>query len=131
MSAWDAPDGTPNIFSIAAAAAATSPDARSVYDGFLCSVNRIILRDSERFACVPNKLSATMVGAVKAMCGRVVDSVETRYSQWPQYVFCAVQAVARRSRVATAKPLAVAPIRAARRLKAFFVSQKVNDRNAP
>ena len=46
-------------------------------------------------------------------------------------VLSAMQAVARRSRAATAKPLTVTPVRAVRRVKAFFVSQKVNGRNAP
>ena len=80
---------------------------------------------------VPNKLSAAMIGAFKAMGGRVANSAETSYAQWQQYVVCALQAIARRSRTASAKPLLVTPIRAVRRVKAFFVSQKVNGRNAP
>jgi hypothetical protein len=106
-------------------------DVRSFYDRYLCSVNRIILRDGERFDFLPNKLSAAMIGAFKAMCGRAVVTVETCYAQWQQYVDCAMRAVARRSRQALAQPLSVTPIRPVRRAKAFFVSQKVNGRNAP
>ena len=129
MLVWDAPQGTPNIFTIAGAGLGS--DARSVYEGYLCSVNRIILRESERFIFLPNKLSAAMIGAFKAMGGRVADSVETSYAQWQQYAVCTVQAVARRSSAASTKPMVVTPIRAVRRVKAFFVSQKVNGRNAP
>ena len=129
MLVWDAPQGTPNIFTIAGAGLGSA--ARSVYEGYLCSVNRIILRESEQFIFLPNKLSAAMIGAFKAMGGRVADSVETSYAQWQQYAVCTVQAVARRSRAASTKPMVVTPIRAVRRVKAFFVSQKVNGRNAP
>lgn len=129
MLVWDDLEGMPNNFAMAGVSA--SLDARSAYEGYLCSVNRIILRDSERFDFLPNKLSAAMIGAFKAMCGRVMDAVENRYAQWQQYVVCAVQAVALRSRAASGKPLVETPIRAVRRVKAFFVSQKVNGRNAP
>jgi hypothetical protein len=129
MLVWDAPQGTPKIFTIAGAG--LSSDARSAYEGYLCSVNRIILRESERFTFLPNKLSAAMIGAFKSMGGRVADSVETSYAQWQQYAVCAVQAVARRSRAASPKPMVVTPIGVVRRVKAFFVSQKVNGRNAP
>jgi hypothetical protein len=129
MLVWDAPQGTPNIFTMAGAFLCS--DAHSAYEGYLCCVNRIILRESERFIFLPNKLSAAMIGAFKAMGGRVVDSVETSYAQWQQYAVCAVHAIARRSRVASATPMLVTPIRAVRRVKAFFVSQKVNGRNAP
>lgn len=129
MLVWDAPQGTPNIFAMAGAG--LSSDARSAYEGHLCCVNRSILRESERFIFLPNKLSAAMIGAFKAMGGRVVHSVETSYAQWQQYAVCAVHAVARRSRAASATPMLVTPIRAVRRVKAFFVSQKVNGRNAP
>ena len=129
MLVWDAPQMTPNIVTIAGAG--LSSDARSAYEGYMGSVNRIILRESERFIFLPNKLSAAMIGAFKAMGGRVADSVETSYAQWQQYAVCTVQAVARRSRAASTKPMVVTPIRAVRRVKAFFVSQKVNGRNAP
>ena len=129
MLVWKDAGGMPNIFSLAAV-----PDGReglSAYESYFSSVNRIILRDSARYEFVPNKLSAAMIGAFKAMGGRVVDSIETSYAQWQQYVVCAMQTVARRSRAAAAKPLTVTPVRAVRRVKAFFVSQKVNGRNAP
>ena len=129
MLVWDAPLGTANIFTMVGAGLGS--DVRNAYESYLCSVNRIILRDSERFMFVPNKLSAAMIGAFKAMGGRVANSAETSYAQWQQYAVCAVQAIARRSRAASAKPLLVTPIRAVRRVKAFFVSQKVNGRNAP
>jgi hypothetical protein len=129
MLVWDAPQGTPNIFTMDGAW--LSSDARSAYKGYLCSVNRIILRESERFIFLPNKLSAAMIGAFKAMGGRVEDSVETSYAQWQQYAVCAVQAVSRRSRATSAKSMLATPIRAVRRVKAFFVAQKVNGRNAP
>jgi hypothetical protein len=129
MLVWEELCGMPNIF--AGAGVTEGRQGLSSYESYFSSVNRIILRDSERYVFVPNKLSAAMIGAFKAMCGRVVDSIETSYAQWQQYVVCAMQAVARRSRAATAKPLTVTPVRAVRRVKAFFVSQKVNGRNAP
>ena len=129
MLVWDSPQGTPNIFMMGGAG--LSDDGRSAYEGYLCSVTRIILRDSERFIFLPNKLSAAMLGAFKAMGGRVAKSAETSYAQWQQYAVCAVQTVTRRSRATSAKPTLAIPIRAARRVKAFFVSQKVNGRNAP
>ena len=61
MLVWDAPQGTPNIFAMAGAGLRS--DARSAYEGYLCCVNRIILRESERFIFLPNKLSAAMIGA--------------------------------------------------------------------
>lgn len=129
MLVWKEAGGMPNIFSVAGAT--EGREGLSAYESYFSSVNRIILRDSERYVFVPNKLSAAMIGAFKAMGGRVVDSIETSYAQWQQYVVCAMQAVARRSRAATARPLTVTPVRAIRRVKAFFVSQKVNGRNAP
>lgn len=101
------------------------------YEGYLCAVNRILLQEREQLTFIPNKLSAAMIGAFKAMGGSVVDSVETGYAQWQQYAGCAMQAVARRSLATRAKPLAVTLILALRRVKAFFISQKVNGRNAP
>ena len=129
MLVWDAPQGTPNIFTMVGAGLGSN--VRNAYEGYLCSVNRILLRESEQFIFLPNKLSAAMIGAFKAMGGRVANCVETSYAQWQQYTVCAVQAVARRSRATSAKPMLATPIRAVRRVKAFFVSQKVNGRNAP
>lgn len=129
MLVWDDREGTPNIFAMSGVSA--NREARSVYESYLCSVNRIILRDGERFDFLPSKLSAAMIGAFKAMRGRAVIAVETRYAQWQQYVVCATQAVAKRSREVSAKPLSVSTVRPLPRAKAFFVSQKVNGRNAP
>ena len=129
MLVWDAAGKTPDIFTVAGASEGRF--GLHAYDGYFGSVNRIILRDCEQFAFIPNKLSAAMIGAFKAMGGRVVDSAETSYAQWQQYVVCAVQAVARRSRATTAMFQAVAPIRVLRRVEPFFVSQKVDGRNAP
>ena len=129
MLVWDDREGAPNIFAMDGAGAIQA--ARSVYESYRCSVNRIILRDGERFDFLPNKLSAAMIGAFKAMCGRAVVAVETRYAQWQQYVVCATQAVAKRCREVSAQPLSVSTVRPLRRAKAFFVSQKVNGRNAP
>jgi hypothetical protein len=129
MLVWDAPQGKPNIFTMVGRC--LSGDARSGDDGYLCSVNRIIRRDSEPFTFLPNKLSAAMIGAFKAMGGRVTNSVETSYAQWQQYGVCAVRAVARRLRAAWAKPIGATPVRSVRRVKAFFVSKKVNGHNAP
>jgi hypothetical protein len=129
MLVWDARQGTPNIFTMDGAG--LSDDARSAYEGYLCSVNRFILRESERFIFLPNRLSAAMIGAFKAMGGRVAGSVETSYAQWQQYAVCTLQCVARRSRATSAKPMLATAIRAVRRAKAFFVSQKVNGHNAP
>lgn len=129
MLVWEEHCGMPNIFAVAGTI--EGRERLSTYESYFSSVNRIILRDSARYELVPNKLSAAMIGAFKAMGGRVVDSIETSYAQWQQYVVCAMQAVARRSRAATAKPLTATPVRAVRRVKAFFISQKVNGRNAP
>ncbi len=129
MLVWEEHCGMPNVFAIAGVT--DGRDGASAYESYFSSVNRIILGDSARYEFVPNKLSAAMIGAFKAMGGRVVDSIETSYAQWQQYVVCAMQAVARRSHAATAKPLTVTPVRAVRRVKAFFVAQKVNGRNAP
>ncbi|MCP5233004.1 MAG: hypothetical protein H6948_13120 [Zoogloeaceae bacterium] len=129
MLVWDEPEGSPNVFTMAAVR--SDRDVRSFYDRYLCSVNRIILRDGERFEFLPNKLSAAMIGALKAMCGRTVVVVETGYAQWQQYMVCAKQAVAKRSRQVSAQPSSVSTVRSLRRAKAFFVSQKVNGRNAP
>ncbi|MFZ2988618.1 hypothetical protein [Ideonella sp.] len=129
MLVWDAPQGTPNIFAMDGAG--LRGEARSAYEGCLYSVRRIIMRGSERFILLQNKLSAAMIGAFKAMGGRVANSVETSYAQWRQYAVCDVQAVALRSRATSAKPMLATPIQAVRRVKAFFVSQKVNRRNAP
>lgn len=129
MLVWDAAGETPNIFKVAGVSEGRV--GLYAYDGYFGSVNRILMRDSEQFTFVPSKLSAAMIGAFKAMGGRVVGSAETSYAQWQQYVVCAVQAVARRSRATTAKFQAVAPIRVLRRVKAFFVSHKVDGRNAP
>lgn len=129
MLVWDDRDGVPNILAMSGVGA--NQDAHSVYERYLCSVNRIILRDGERFDFLPNKLSAAMIGAFKAMCGRAVVAVETRFAQWQQYVVCATQAVAKRSREVSAQPLSVSTVRPLRRAKAFFVAQKVNGRNAP
>lgn len=132
MLVWDAAGETPNIFTVTGVSKGhVGLYAYDGYDGYGCSVNRILMRDSEQFAFIPNKLSAAMIGAFKAMGGRVVDSAETSYAQWQQYVVCAVQTVARRLRASTAKFQAMAPIRVLRRAKAFFVSQKVDGRNAP
>ena len=112
--------------------ARASQDVRNAYEGYLRIVNSRPLGESERLDFEPNKLSAAMIGAFKAMRGPVVDAVETCYAQWQQYVVCALQAVARRSREASARPVAAsAPVRSVRRVKAFFISQKVNGRNAP
>ena len=85
----------------------------------------------ERLVSLPNKLSDAMTGAFKAMGGCVANSAETRYVQWQQYAVCVVQAVVRRSLAASIKPMVVTPLRAVRRVKAFFFSQKVNGHNAP
>ena len=69
MLVWDAPQGTPNMFTTVGAGLGS--DVRNAYESYLCSVNRIILRDSERFMFVPNKLSAAMIGTFKAMGGRL------------------------------------------------------------
>lgn len=129
MLVWEEHGEMPNMFAVARVIEGRA--VLSAYESYFSCVNRIILRHSERFEFVPTKLSAAMIGAFNAMGGRVVDSIETSYAQWQQYVVCAMQAVARRSRAATAKPLTVTLVRAVRRVKAFFVSQKVNGRNAP
>ena len=130
MLVWDVPDGPQNISLRGCAPAGDG--VWSAYEGYLCAVNRIIGRHTvEYIEFEPTKLSMAMIGAFKAMGGRVANSVETSYAQWQQYAVCAVQALARRSRAASAKPMLATPIRTVRRVKAFFVCQKVNGRNAP
>ena len=129
MLVWEEHCGMPNIFAVAGRI--EGRERLSTYESYFSSVNRIILRDSARYEFVPNKLSAAMIGAFKAMGGRVVDSIETSYAQWQQFVVCASQAVARRSCADRGRPILAAPVTAVRRVKAFFVSQKVNGRNAP
>jgi hypothetical protein len=106
-------------------------DVRSMYESYRCSVSGIIARGSEGLIFVPNKLSAAMIGAFMAVGGRVAHCIETSYAQWHQFVLCAVQAIARGSRTVSTQPMVVPPIRAVRRVKAFFVAQKVNGHNAP
>ena len=77
------------------------------------------------------KLSAAMLDALMGASGRAVDAIEASHALGQQYAVRVSQALARRSRAATAKPPTVAPVIAVRRVKAFFVSQKVNGRNAP
>ena len=129
MLVWDAPGETPYVFTVAGVSERRV--GLYAYESYLCSVDRILMRDREQFTFLPNKLSAAMIGAFMAVRGRIVDSIETSCAQWQQYVVCAMQTVAGRSRAATVKPLTVTPVRAVRRVKAFFVSQKVNGRNAP
>lgn len=129
MLVWEESGGMPNIFAVAGLTEGRA--GLSAYESHFSAVNRIILRHRERVEFVPTKLSAAMIGAFRAMGGHVADSIETRYARWQQYVVCAMQAVARRARAATVKPLTVTPVRAVRHVKAFFVSQKVNGRNAP
>jgi hypothetical protein len=129
MLVWDEPCSMPNVFAVVGATERRF--GFCAYESCRSSANRIIRRDRDRFDFVPNKLSAALIGAFRAVSGRVLDCIETSYAQWQQYVVCAMQAVARRSRATTAKPPTVTPTRAIRRVKAFFVSQKVNCRNAP
>lgn len=114
MLVWEALQGTQNVFTMSGA-----------------GLNSLF-GESERYFFSPNKLSAAMIGAFKAVRGhRVANSVETSYAQWRQYMGCAVQGAARRSRAASTKLMVMRPIRAVCRMKAFFVSQKVDGRNAP
>jgi len=100
----------------------------SAYEGYLRIIRRYTV---EYIEFEPTKLSMAMIGAFKAMGGRVAQCAETSYAQWQQFVVCASQAVARRSRADWVRPILAAPVTAVRRVKAFFVAQKVNGRNAP
>lgn len=129
MLVWEEHHEMPNGFAVVRMTGGRT--GLGAYERYFCCINPIILRQSERVEFVPTKLSAAMIGAFKAIGGRIVDSIETRYAQWQQYVVCAQRAVVRRGRAATAKPLTATPVRAIRRGKAFFASEKVNGRNAP
>ena len=129
MLVCDAPQGTPIISTITGAG--LSSDARSACKDYLSYVSRVIMRNHEQFIILPNKLSDAMLGAFKAMGDRIANSAETCHAQWQQYAVCTAQAVVRRSLEASIKPMVMTPLRAVRRMKAFFVSQKVNGRNAP
>lgn len=130
MLVWDMPDGPQNVFLRGCAPAGDG--VWNAYESYLSVFNRIIRRHAvEYIEFEPTKLSMAMIGAFKAMGGRVAQCVETSYAQWQQFVVCASQAVARRSRADRDRPILAAPVTAVRRVKAFFVSQKVNGRNAP
>jgi hypothetical protein len=125
----DTPQGPPNVFTVAAADGGF--DVRSEYESFMCCVNRIIRRDTERLLFAPNKLSAAVIGAFMAIGGQVAHCVEASYAQWHQFVVGAVRAASQRSRTASTQPMVATPSSAIRRVKAFFVAQKVDARNAP
>lgn len=111
-----------------------SKGAFNAYDGYFSQVAGIILRNVQPvtvITVVPYKLSAAMIGAFKAMGGRVESSAETSYAQWQQYSVCAAQAIYRYLSPAAPRPRLSVKTRAVRRVSAFFVSQKVNGRNAP
>ena len=81
--------------------------------------------------CVPNKLSAAMIGAFKAQRIRVLKSRSSGLDPVVQYVRWASKGMTAGLRSPTASRAPVAPIRTASRIKAFFVSQKVNGINTP
>lgn len=126
---WNAPQGASSVFTMGG----TDPscDVHSGYESYLCFVNRIIRRGCNQFILLPGKLSAAMIGAFKAVAGRIANSVETSYAQWTQFVVCSVLAVDRRSSAASTKSILMTLTRAVGRVKAFFMSKKVNGRNAP
>lgn len=130
MLVWDVPDGPQNIPLRGCAPAGDG--VWSAYGGCLYACYKIIQRHT--LECVefePTKLSMAMIGAFQAMGGRVAQCDETSYAQWKQFVVCASQAVARRSLADWVRPILAASVTAVRRVKAFFVAQKVNGRNAP
>jgi hypothetical protein len=130
MLVWDMPDGPQNVALRGCAPAGDG--VWTAYEGYLSVYSRIIRRHTvEYIDFEPTKLSMAMIGAFKAMGGRVALCAETSYAQWQQFVVCASQAVARRSRADWVRPILAAPVTAVRRVKAFFVAQKVNGRNAP
>lgn len=130
MLVWDMPDGPQNVSLQGSAPAGEG--VVTAYEGYLSVYSRIIRRHTvEYIDFEPTKLSMAMIGAFKAMGGRVALCAETSYAQWQQFVVCASQALARRSRSDWVRPVLAAPVTAARRVKAFFVAQKVNGRNAP
>jgi hypothetical protein len=130
MLVWDMPDGPQNVSLRGCAPAGAG--VGTAYEGYLSVYSRIIRRHTvEYIDFEPTKLSMAMIGAFKAMGGRVAVCAETSYAQWQQFVVCASQAVARRSRSEWVRPVLAVPVTAVRRVKAFFVAQKVNGRNAP
>ena len=130
MLVWEMPDRPQNI--CLRGSAPVGDSVWNAYEGYLSAYSRIIRRHTvEYIDFEPTKLSMAMVGAFKAMGGRVAQCAETSYAQWQQFVVCAAQAVARRSRSDRVRPILAAPVTAVRRVKAFFVAQKVSGRNAP
>lgn len=107
------------------------PAPRQTSEGHWLADARISLRNVELFGFSPNKLSAALAGAFKAMAGRFGSALEVSYSQWQQFAVCADEAATRRSRVPAVKPWMARLACANRRVKAFVVAQKVNGRNAP
>jgi hypothetical protein len=91
----------------------------------------LVWEDPDEFDFVPSKLAQAMTNALKTMAGFVVVAIETSYAQWQLYAGAVMQAVARRSRGEAGKPSVAKSISTMRRVKAFFVSQKVNGHNAP
>lgn len=123
------PDVLPSILSIA-----DVPEQRlelGLYGSYISAVHRIIRRGEDRLDFVPSQLSAAMMDAFGAVHARVGGFIETSCGQWRQYAAGAKQAVVLLSRAATVKPSMASLVRAVRRVKAFFISQKVNLRNAP
>lgn len=129
MLVWDEPGVTPNTFT--GAGFTERRVGLGAHESYLSVASRIIRRDRERFDFVHYKLAAALMDALRSVAGCVVDAMGTSCAQWQQYVASANQAVAQRSRAASVKPLTVTPVRAVRCVKAFFISQKVNGRNAP
>lgn len=81
MLVWDESGEMPNLFTVAGVAERRV--SLCAYESYVSSVNRIILRDRDHFDFVPHKLSAAMIGAFRALGGRVADSVETSYAPPP------------------------------------------------
>lgn len=129
MLVWDMPEVPQNVFT--RGIAAEGEGLLSRYGHYFSSANRIILRGSEQFCFVPNKLSMAILGAFKGLGGRVARCAETSYAQWRQFVVCASQVAERRTRFERVLSLLARPAMAVRRAKAFFIAQKVNGRNAP
>ena len=129
MLVWEGPGVMPNSFT--GAGLTEGRDGLDAHESYLSFARRIIRWDRERFDIVPNKLAAALMDALRALAGCVVDAVATSCTRWQECAASANQAAAQHSRGASVKPLTGTPVRAVRRVKAFFISQKVNGRNAP
>jgi hypothetical protein len=129
MLVWVMPDGPKSVSLLPSTPAGDG--VWNAFESYLSALNKIIRQ--HLVGCIefePTRLSMAMIGAFRPVGGRVTQCEETSCLQWQQFVICTSPAVGRRSRADWVRPILTAPVASVRRVKAFFVSQKFNGRNA-